>query len=55
MSESFKNNEVNEVLDERWYGRFTELNYEDYEKLGGTKEVRELKKAEFMAAYTGNP
>jgi len=36
-----ENLESQEKLDSRWYTRFESVNFEDYEKLTGNKEVRE--------------
>ena len=44
-----------EKLDSRWYKRFEGLVFEDYEKLVGNKEVRELEKANFLSGDAGNP
>lgn len=47
--------ESQEKLDGRWYGRFEAVNFEDYEKLTGSKEVREKTKSDFLRGELENP
>ncbi|MGM0629043.1 MAG: tyrosine/phenylalanine carboxypeptidase domain-containing protein [Patescibacteria group bacterium] len=44
-----------EKLDSRWYKRFEEVAFEDYEKLTGKKEVREAEKGKFLSDEVENP
>ncbi|MFW0871161.1 MAG: tyrosine/phenylalanine carboxypeptidase domain-containing protein [Patescibacteria group bacterium] len=44
-----------EKLDSRWYKRFEEVAFEDYEKLTGKKEVREAEKGKFLNGEVDNP
>lgn len=44
-----------EKLDSRWYSRFEELVFEDYEKLTGNKEIREAEKTKFLSGESENP
>jgi hypothetical protein len=44
-----------EKLDARWYKRFEEASFEDYEKLTGNKEVRENQKDKFLSGEIENP
>ena len=44
-----------EKFDERWYTRFESVNFEDYEKLTGNKEVREKEKIDFLNGKIENP
>ena len=53
--EGFKKQESQEKLDSRWYKRFEEVNFEDYEKLTGRKEVREKTKSDFLSGEIENP
>ncbi len=53
--ENFKKPESTEKLDYRWYGRFEAINFEDYEKLVGTREKREVEKKKFLDGETENP
>ena len=50
--ESAKNNEV---LDSKWYERFSEISFEDYEKLAGHKVEREEQKEQFLSDEIKNP
>tara|TARA_B100000745_G_scaffold300452_1_gene254528 strand:- start:1238 stop:2383 length:1146 start_codon:yes stop_codon:yes gene_type:complete len=50
--ESIRNQEK---LDGRWYKRFEEVAFEDYEKLLGNKNVRELEKIKFLSDEVENP
>ena len=54
-TESVKTQETQEKLDSQWYKRFEGLVFEDYEKLVGNKEVRELEKVNFLSGDAGNP
>lgn len=42
-------------LDSRWYKRFEEVVFEDFEKLTGKKEVREAEKVKFLSGEVDNP
>lgn len=44
-----------EKLDSRWYKRFEDIAFEDYEKLSGSKDVREVEKSKFLAHEVENP
>ncbi|MCA9361704.1 DUF1704 domain-containing protein [Candidatus Kaiserbacteria bacterium] len=44
-----------EKLDARWFKRFEDVFFEDYEKLTGHKEKREAEKNKFLAGDTENP
>lgn len=44
-----------ETLDSRWYKKFEKVAFEDYEKLSGNKEVREIEKAKFLSDEVENP
>lgn len=44
-----------EKLDVRWYGRFEAVNFEDYEKLTGNKDIREKTKSDFLSGEIVNP
>lgn len=50
-----ENFEPQERLDSRWYRRFEAVNFEDYEKLNGNKEIREAEKTDFLVGKTENP
>jgi len=43
------------ALDEKWFDRLHEVFFEDYEKLSGNKENRELEKAAFLSGVSENP
>lgn len=44
-----------EKVDSRWYTRFADTAFEDYEKLRGDKDVREAEKSKFLAGEVDNP
>ncbi len=44
-----------ETLDARWFKRFEALSFEDYEKLSGSKLVREQEKTSFLSSEKINP
>lgn len=46
---------VEEKLDNRWYKRFEDVVFEDYEKLSGKKEIRVAEKEKFLSGEVENP
>lgn len=44
-----------EKLDARWFNRFEAVNFEDYEKLSGSKGARQAEKDNFLNSETSNP
>ena len=53
--ERFTPHESQEKLDSRWFKRFEEVTFEDYEKLTGGKEYREQAKVKFLTKEVQNP
>jgi len=44
-----------EKLDARWFPRYEKTFFEDYEKLSGTKEERQIQKDLFLSGECVNP
>lgn len=55
MNLESQKNQTEKPVDEKWFDRLHEAFFEDYEKLSGNKENRELEKESFINGVTENP